>query len=82
MKQVFAEAFEFTNVKGNKLKYLRLKNEVGEHVINVGEETFKKVSELQGKEAELPLTGGNVIQTDESSLKKGKEKGDGMDNKK
>lgn len=48
-----AELIKHKNVEGKEQLYLRLSNEKGYHLINIGEKTYKSIAELLLTEATI-----------------------------
>lgn len=64
------EAFEHANVMGKKQKYIRIKNEKGELLMNIGESSFKKAKEMTEEE---PAEKAKVEEQKEGGKKIGEE---------
>lgn len=62
-----AIAIEHQDVRGNKLKYLKVSNEKGQVLIHVGQKTFDEVNKLTSDE---PNTNKKQHPVDDTSKKR------------
>lgn len=64
---VYAQAVQHDDVKGNPKYYLKLQNENGTgHYVHIGKGTFEKVTKLQEEEPDSPKAKAKVNEVQKS----------------